>query len=106
MAEPEKLKADCFDQWTLLPEIQKRIGVLRFVEGLSILKTAQAVKMTQKDVRRRQGVLYRKIRTRAAYSWLDSRADAARIAEHIEDVIFREELNSPRPTKRKEETEE
>ena len=106
MDEPKKLKADCFDQWTLLPAIQKKIGVLRFVEGLSILKTAQAVKMKQKDVRRRQGLLYRKMRARQFYPWLDNQADAARIVEHIEDVIFREELNSTRPTKRKEESEE
>jgi len=99
------MKEEDFDIWPELPEAQVRVAVLRFVEGLSVLETCQTLKITQKDVRKRQGLLYRRMRYRARgrYFGPDSGAersvkDAKRIVEHIEGVIFKEELNAERPT--------
>ena len=94
--------------WPELPERQVRVAVLRFVERLSVLETCMALKITQKDVRKRQGLLYRKMRLRARQARHCPNYDfengvkganriAARIVEHIEDVIFSEELNANRP---------
>jgi hypothetical protein len=97
-----------FDLWPELPEEQVRVAVLRFVKGLSVLETCQTLKITQKDVRKRQGLLYRKMQFRARGRYFGSGLDAEcrykaanRIAEHIEDVIFREELNGRRPQQKR-----
>ena len=93
-----------FDLWPRLPEEQVRVAALRFVKGLSVLETCQTLKITQKDVRKRQGLFYRKMQFRARGRYFGSGLDAElrykaakRIAEHIEDVIFSEELNANKP---------
>ena len=100
-----------FDLWPELPEEQVRVAVLRFVKGLSVLETCQTLKITQKDVRKRQGLLYRKMKLRARQTRhcpnynsengvKGANRIAARIVEHIEDVIFKEELGAARPQQR------
>lgn len=99
------MKEADFDIWPELPEAQVRLAVLRFVEGLSVLETCQTLKITQKEVRKRQGELYRRIKKRARKSSFNPAFDVDRsievaksIVEHIEGVIFKEELNAERPT--------
>ena len=100
-----------FDLWPELPERQARVAVLRFVKGLSVLETCKALKITQRDVRKRQGLLYRKMKLRARQTRhcpnynsengvKGANRIAARIVEHIEDVIFKEELGADRPQQR------